>query len=223
MAPMSDPLHPTDRTKVRRLPDRGTYDRAVIDEVIDEAYVAHVGFVLDGQPRVLPMTYGRDGDVLYLHGAVGNALLRASSDAEVCVTITLLDGLVLARSAFHHSMNYRSVVLLGMATKVEDEAAKRHAFDTIVEHVLPGRSEVARPSNESELRATLVLRLPIEEGSAKVRTGGPIDDDADMDLPVWAGIVPLRLTPAEPIQDSLQQNDLPAPVVRGGGRAPARP
>jgi len=223
MTPMSDQLTSTDRTKVRRLPNRGRFDRATVYEVIDEAYIAHVGFVVDGEPRVLPMTYGRDGDVLYLHGAVGNALLRASSDAEVCVTITLLDGLVLARSAFHHSMNYRSVVLLGMATKVEDEAAKRYAFDTIVEHVLPGRSEVARPSNESELRATLVLRLPIEEGSAKVRTGGPIDDDADMDLPVWAGIVPLRLTPAEPIQDSLQQNDLPAPVVRGGGRAPARP
>ncbi len=211
---MSDPLTPTRRTRVRRLPDRGTYDRTVIDEVIDEAYVAHVGFVVDGQPRVLPMTYGRDGDVLYLHGAVGNAMLRASIDAEVCVTITLLDGLVLARSAFHHSMNYRAVVLLGVATKVIDEAAKRHAFEVIVEHVMPGRTQEARAANDSELRATLVLQLAIEEGSAKVRTGGPVDDADDMDLPVWAGVVPLRLTPSRPIQDPQQTQLLPVPVVR---------
>jgi hypothetical protein len=145
-------------------------------------------------------------------------MLRALCDGEVCVTITLLDGLVLARSAFHHSMNYRSVVLLGRPTKVEDEAAKRHAFEVIVEHVLHGRTEVARASNDSELRKTLVLRLPIEEGSAKVRTGGPIDDEEDMDLPVWAGVVPLRLTPGEPIQDPLQTQPLPVPVVQGAGR-----
>lgn len=215
---MSEQLTPTDRTKVRRLPDRGRFDRATVHEVIDEAYIAHVGFVVEGEPRVLPMTYGRDGDVLYLHGAVGNAMLRASSDAEVCVTITLLDGLVLARSAFHHSMNYRSVVLLGAATRVEDEAAKRHAFDVIVEHVLQGRSEVARPASESELRKTLVLRLPIEEASAKVRTGGPIDDPEDMDLPVWAGVVPLRLTHGDPIQDEQQAEVLPVPAVQGSGR-----
>jgi nitroimidazol reductase NimA-like FMN-containing flavoprotein (pyridoxamine 5'-phosphate oxidase superfamily) len=208
---MSDPLTPTERTKVRRLPERGSYDRAVIDEVIDEAYIAHVGFVVDGQPRVLPMTYGRDGDDLYLHGAVGNAMLRAVGDGEVCVTITLLDGLVLARSAFHHSMNYRSVVLLGTATKVEDEDEKRRAFDVVVDHVLPGRSAVARPSNASELRTTLVLRLPIEEGSAKVRTGGPIDDEDDMDLPVWAGVVPLRLTPGAPVQAPEQEGAALAP------------
>jgi nitroimidazol reductase NimA-like FMN-containing flavoprotein (pyridoxamine 5'-phosphate oxidase superfamily) len=217
---MSQPLVTTDRTKVRRLPDRGTNDRVTAYEVIDEAYIAHVGFVVDGEPRVLPMTYGRDGDVLYLHGAVGNAMLRASRDAEVCVTITLLDGLVLARSAFHHSMNYRSVVLLGTATAVEDVDEKRRAFDCIVEHVLPGRTEVARPANESELRKTLVLALPIEEGSAKVRTGGPIDDDADMDLPVWAGVVPLRLAPGAPLQDETQTPGLPVPVIRGSGREP---
>jgi uncharacterized protein len=213
MSAMSDQLTPTDRTKVRRLAERGRFDRAMVDEVLDEAYIAHVGFVVDGEPRVLPMTYGRDGDVLYLHGAAGNAMLRASSGAEVCVTVTLLDGLVLARSAFHHSMNYRSVVLLGTATKVEDETVKRHAFDTIVEHVLPGRTQVARPANDIELRSTLVLRLPIEEGSAKVRTGGPIDDPEDMDLAVWAGVVPLRLTPSAPIQDPDQDlPDLPVPT-----------
>ena len=202
MASMSQPLATTERTKVRRLPDRGTDDRTTAYAVIDEAYIAHVGFVVDGEPRVLPMTYGRDGDVLYLHGAVGNAMLRALTSAEVCVTITLLDGLVLARSAFHHSMNYRSVVLLGQPTKVDDETAKTHAFDVIVEHVLRGRSAVARPTNPSELRTTLVLDLEIVEGSAKVRTGGPIDDAEDMDLPVWAGVVPLRLEAGEPVADA---------------------
>jgi nitroimidazol reductase NimA-like FMN-containing flavoprotein (pyridoxamine 5'-phosphate oxidase superfamily) len=220
MTAMPDPLATTDRTKVRRLPDRGTDDRATAHGVIDEAYIAHVGFVVDGEPRVLPMTYGRDGDVLYLHGAVGNAMLRASADAEVCVTITLLDGLVLARSAFHHSMNYRSVVLLGRARKVEDDVEKRRAFDVIVEHVLPGRTAVARPASDAELRKTLVLALPIEEGSAKVRTGGPIDDDEDLDLEVWAGVVPLRLTPGDPVQDPAQPADLPAPIVHGPGREP---
>jgi len=211
---MADQLTTTDRTKVRRLAERGRTDRAIVDEILDEAYIAHVGFVVDGEPRVLPMTYGRDGDVLYLHGAVGNAMLRASAGAEVCVTVTLLDGLVLARSAFHHSMNYRSVVLLGTATKVEDEAEKRHAFDMVVEHVLPGRSQVARPANGSELRATMVLRLPIDEGSAKVRTGGPKEEAEDMDLAVWAGVVPLTLTAGPPVQDPDQHPaDLPVPAV----------
>jgi nitroimidazol reductase NimA-like FMN-containing flavoprotein (pyridoxamine 5'-phosphate oxidase superfamily) len=218
MAGMSTPLVTTDRTKVRRLPDRGTDDRVTAYQVIDEAYIAHVGFVVDGEPRVLPMTYGRDGDVLYLHGAVGNAMLRASTGTEVCVTITLLDGLVLARSAFHHSMNYRSVVLLGAARKVEDEDEKRRAFDCIVDHVLPGRARTARPANDSELRKTLVLALPIEEGSAKVRTGGPIDDEDDLGLPVWAGVIPLRLVPGAPEQDPAQAVDLPVPVVVGPGR-----
>jgi hypothetical protein len=220
MAAMTDQLTPTDRTKVRRLAERGRSDRATVNDVLDEAYIAHVGFIVDGEPRVLPMTYGRDGDVLYLHGAVGNAMLRTSIGAEVCVTVTLLDGLVLARSAFHHSMNYRSVVLLGTATKVEDEAEKRRAFDSIVEHVLPGRMNVARPASDSELRSTLVLRLPIAEGSAKVRTGGPKEDPEDMDLPVWAGVVPLRLVPSAPVQDPDQTAVLPAPVVVGSGRTP---
>lgn len=200
----TDELAPTQRTRLRRHAERGRFDRATVHEVLDEAYIAHVGFVVDGGPRVLPMTYGRDGDVLYLHGAAGNAMLRASAGAEVCVTVTLLDGLVLARSAFHHSMNFRSVVLLGTAVKVTDDVEKRHAFDVIVDHVVPGRSQAARPSNDVELRATMVLRLPIEEGSAKVRTGGPIDDPDDLDLPVWSGVVPLRLTPGRLEQDAAQ-------------------
>jgi nitroimidazol reductase NimA-like FMN-containing flavoprotein (pyridoxamine 5'-phosphate oxidase superfamily) len=210
---MPDELSPTDRTNVRRHSERGMLDRALVHDIIDEAYIAHVGVVVDGQPRVLPMTYGRDGEVLYLHGALANALLGAAVDADVCVTITLLDGLVLARSAFNHSMNYRSVVLFGRATKVEDEAEKRRAFDAIVEHVLPGRSTVARPSNDSELRKTLVVRLAIEEGSAKVRTGGPVDDPGDMELPVWAGVVPLRLVPGELVHDPAQRPGLLAPAV----------
>lgn len=212
---MTDQLTPTDRTRVRRLAERGRYDRATIHEVLDEAYIAHVGFVVDGEPRVLPMTYGRIGDVLYLHGAAGNAMLRASSGAAVCVTVTLLDGLVLARSAFHHSMNHRSVVLLGTATKVDDDAEKRRALDAVVEHVLPGRSQVARPTSDAELRKTLVLRLPIEEGSAKVRTGGPADEPEDMDLPVWAGVVPLRLVAGAPVQEPDQRlPDLTAPTTQ---------
>jgi nitroimidazol reductase NimA-like FMN-containing flavoprotein (pyridoxamine 5'-phosphate oxidase superfamily) len=198
---MSTELRRTDRTAVRRLAARGRFDRATADAILDEAYIAHVGFVADDGPRVLPMTYGRDGDVLYLHGAVGNAMLRASAGAPVCVTVTLLDGLVLARSAFHHSMNYRSVVLLGEASLVDDDAEKERAFDVIVDHVLRGRSAEARPANASELRSTLVLRLDIDEGSAKVRTGGPVDDDEDLDLEVWAGVVPLSTVAGEPVQD----------------------
>lgn len=197
----------TDRTKLRRHAERGSFDRAAAHAIIDEAYLAHVGFVVDGSPRVLPMTYGRIGDSLYLHGALGNAMLRASTGVDVCVTITLLDGLVLARSAFHHSMNSRSVVLVGVAEKVEDEAEKLAAFDAIVEHVLPGRSAQARPTSPSESRQTLVLRLPIAEGSVKVRSGPAIDEDADLALPVWAGVVPLRVVSGEPEHDALQLAD----------------
>ena len=215
---MADTLTTTARTKLRRRADRAHVERAVVDAIIDEAYLAHVGFTVDGRSHVLPMTYGRDGDVLYLHGAVANAMLRASIDAEICVTITLLDGLVLARSAMHHSMNYRCVVLFGIATAITDETEKRRAFDAIVDHSVPGRSARARPADASELRATLVLRLPIDEGSAKVRTGGPVDDADDLDLPVWAGEIPLRMVAGEPVQDPTQSGatagvPLTAPVV----------
>jgi nitroimidazol reductase NimA-like FMN-containing flavoprotein (pyridoxamine 5'-phosphate oxidase superfamily) len=203
----------TGRTKLRRKADRGTFDRASAHAILDEAYLAHVGFVVDGEPRVLPMTYGRDGDVLFLHGAAANAMLRASTGAEVCVTVTLLDGLVLARSAFHHSMNYRSVVLVGRAEQVDDPDEKRHALGVIVEHVLPGRGAESRPTNEKEARATLVLRLPIEEGSAKVRSGDAVDDEEDLALPVWAGVVPLRLVAGDPVAnaDLTADADPPAP------------
>lgn len=199
---MAEPLTTTTRTKVRRRADRGSVDRALAYSILDEAYVAHVGIVIDGAPRVLPMTFGRVDDTLYLHGAVGNAMLRASAGAEVCVTVTLLDGLVLARAAMHHSMNYRCVVLYSVADRVDDEVEKRRAFDAIVEHSRAGRSAEARPANDVELRATLVLRLPIAEGSVKVRTGGPIDDEDDLDLPVWAGVIPLGLVAGEPVVDA---------------------
>ncbi len=194
-------LAETERTKLRRAADRGSFDRALAYSILDEALVAHVGISTERGPVVLPMTYGRIDDRLYLHGAVGNALLRAGTDAQVCATVTLLDGLVLARSAFHHSMNYRCVVLYGTATKVTDDAEKLAAFDAIVDQSVPGRAAEVRASDPGELRATLVLRLPIEEGSVKVRGHGVVDDADDLDLPVWAGVVPLRLTPGDPMQD----------------------
>lgn len=213
---MSEPLITTDRTRVRRHPERGSVDRAAAHAVIDEGYVAHVGFVVDAAPRVLPMTYGRIDDALYLHGAVGNAMLRASDRAEVCVTVTLLDGLVLARSAFHHSMNYRCVVLLGSAVRVEDPVEKRAAFGAMVEKVASGRSRVARPASDAELRQTLVLRVPISEASLKVRTGPPREEPEDLALPVWGGVIPTRLTPGAPERDALGTHvgDLATPVAR---------
>jgi nitroimidazol reductase NimA-like FMN-containing flavoprotein (pyridoxamine 5'-phosphate oxidase superfamily) len=209
----TSPLAETGRTKLRRKADRGTFDRATAHAILDEGYLAHVGFVVDGEPRVLPMTYGRDGDELFLHGAAANAMLKAASGAEVCVTVTLLDGLVLARSAFHHSMNYRSVVLVGRAEKVEDPAEKQRALGVIVEHVLAGRGAESRPTTASEARATAVLRLPIEEGSAKVRAGDAIDDPEDLDLPVWAGVVPLRLVAGEPIANADLAVDAAPPAL----------
>ena len=178
--------------KVRRLAERGRYDRATIEAILDEGFVCHVGYAADAGPVVIPTAYARIGDRLYLHGAPANATLRhASSGVPVCVTVTLVDGLVLARSAFHHSINYRSVVVHGTGTEVTDEEEKRAALAAVVEHIVPGRGADARPPTSSELRATRVVRVPLDEASAKVRTGGPKDDPEDLDLPVWAGQVPL--------------------------------
>ena len=198
---MTERLLETSRTTVRRRADRGNFDRALAYAILDEALVAHVGFVVDGRPRVLPMTYGRVDGAIYLHGAVGNAMLRASSGADVCVTVTLLDGLVLARAAMHHSMNYRCVVLYGRAERVDDEPEKRRAFDAVVEHSVTGRTAIARPANDVELRKTLVLRVPIDEGSVKVRSGGPVDDPEDLELPVWAGVIPMALVAGAPVRN----------------------
>ena len=186
----------------RRKPQRGSYDRSRAHAILDEGLVAHVGIVVEEQPFVIPMVYARLGDTLYLHGAPASRLLRNLAEGvPVAVTVTLLDGLVFARSAFHHSMNYRSLVILGVGREVTDEATKRRAFDALVEHVSPGRSRVARTATHGELRGTCVIEVPIEEASVKQRTGGPVDLEADLTWPVWAGVVPLQVTRCEPQVD----------------------
>lgn len=203
-------LTPTPRTTLKRLPKRGHFDRELIHSILDEALIAHVGFVADGAPVVIPTIHWRHEETLYLHGSAASRMLRSLRDGvEACVTVTLLDGLVLARSAFHHSMNYRSVVVFGTARLVDDEGEKRLALDSLVEHVVRGRSAEVRAPNAIEMKQTMVLALPIEEASAKVRTGGPVDDDEDYALPVWAGVVPARLTFADPIRDERSAAELP--------------
>ncbi|HWS55901.1 MAG TPA: pyridoxamine 5'-phosphate oxidase family protein [Pyrinomonadaceae bacterium] len=193
---------PTERTKVRRLPQRGSYDRAVVYDILDEGFVCQVGFVAEGRPVVIPTAYGRDGDQLFLHGARASRMLKALRDgAEVCVTVTLVDGLVLARSAFHHSINYRSVVVFGRARVVEAEEEKARALLAFTEHVVPGRWAEVREPTRQELDATLVLALPLAEASAKVRTGPPVDDEEDYALAVWAGVLPLRVSVGEAVPD----------------------
>ena len=192
----------TDRTKVRRLPNRAHYDRDVVHAILDEALICHVGFVVDGAPVVIPTIHWREGDTLYFHGSAASRMLRSLRDGvDACVTVTLLDGLVLARSAFHSSMNYRSVVVFGKAREVTDREEKLKTLDALVEHVLRGRSHDARRANEIELRQTMVLALPLDEASAKIRTGGPVDDEEDYAMPIWAGVVPIRLTAGAPITD----------------------
>ena len=203
-------LEQTERTTVKRLPKRGSYDREQINAILDEALICHVGFVVNGQPFVIPTIHTRIDDALYVHGSAASRMLRTLRDGvDACATVTLLDGLVLARSAFHHSMNYRSVVLLGKATAVVEKAEKTCVLNALVEHVCRGRSADVRPPNEKELAQTMVLRLPIEEASAKIRTGSPIDDDEDYGLPVWAGVLPLPLTPAKPVADDRSFAALP--------------
>ena len=195
-------LTPTDRTRHRRLAERGSFDLELINAIIDEALICHVGFNVDGAPVVIPTIHARMGNHVYLHGAVGNNMLRSlDRGVDACVTMTIIDGLVLARSAFHHSMNYRSVVLFGKASIVEDDADKVAALRALTEHLIPGRWAGVRGPSEQELRQTMVLALPIQEASAKVRSGPPNDDEADYSLPVWAGVIPLRLAAAEAICD----------------------
>jgi len=203
---------PTDRTQVRRLPKRGHYERETVCSILDSAFVCHVGFSVDGQPFVIPTNFGRSGDTLYLHGSAASRMLKTlSGGVPVCVTVTHVDGLVLARSAFHHSVNYRSVVILGKAQLVEDPAEKMEALRIFTEHVIKGRWSDVRIPTEQELKATIVLSLPLEEVSAKVRTGGPIDDEADYALPVWAGVLPLETVAKAPLPDAQRKNDPPIP------------
>ena len=209
---MGTPLTRTDRTAVRRLPKRGSYDRGVLNAILDEGLVCHVGFAVSGQPYVIPTTYGRVGDVLYVHGSAASRMLKEMRGGiPVCVTVTQLDGLVLARSAFHHSMNYRSAMVLGTAEEVVDEDERWAALRAIVDHVVPGRWEHTRAPNATEMRATRVLRLPIDEASAKIRTGPPVDDEADYALPFWAGEIPMRAAALPPVPDPRLAAGIAAP------------
>lgn len=200
------------RVTVRRHPERGHYDRETIDAILDEAIVAHVGFSHDGQPFVIPMAFVRDGDHIFLHGSAGSRLLRElRAGAPVAVTVTLLDGLVLARSVFNSSMNYRSVVVLGITREISDLGEKREAMRLYTERLMPGRWGEVRTPTDRELKTTTVLALPLDEASAKVRTGPPIDEPEDADAPVWAGVLPLRLTAGEPVPDEGVPPNTPLP------------
>jgi nitroimidazol reductase NimA-like FMN-containing flavoprotein (pyridoxamine 5'-phosphate oxidase superfamily) len=210
---MSEMPTPTPRTRVLREPERGVYDRETVYRILDAAFLCHVGFSVEGQPFVIPTSYGRKDANLYIHGSAASRMLRQMKEGvSVCVTVTLLDGLVLARSVFNHSMNYRSVVILGKATLVEDPEEKLVALRTLSEHILPGRWDDARQPNDRELKATSVLRVPIEEYSAKVRTGPPIDDAEDYSFPTWAGVLPLQTVSRTPMADPQQNPPRPVPV-----------
>lgn len=206
-------LTPTQRSQIKRLPQRGNYQPQIIHQILDEGLICHLGFTVDNQPFVIPTAYGRVEDQLYIHGSPASRMLRSLlTGIEVCLTVTLLDGLVMARSAFHHSMNYRSVVIFGTASVVENPEQKLEALRAFTEHVVPGRWSEVRQPNRQELQGTLVLSLPLAEASAKMRTGAPLDDEIDYDLPVWAGVVPLQLVAGEAIADSRLQPGITPPT-----------
>jgi uncharacterized protein len=202
MATVPEQLRKTPRIKLRRLPKRGAHDRPTIDAILDEALISHIGFVHDGRPAVIPTLHARLGDKVLIHGSAASRMLRAlATGIDLCLTATLIDGLVLARSAFHHSVNYRSVVLYGQARLITEPEAKERALEAFTDRLVAGRWADVRWPTRKELKATTVLTLPIAEGSAKVRSGPPIDDEPDYALDVWAGVVPLTLTRGEPVQD----------------------
>jgi nitroimidazol reductase NimA-like FMN-containing flavoprotein (pyridoxamine 5'-phosphate oxidase superfamily) len=195
-------FEPTERTTLKRLPKRGNYERETVYKILDEGFVCHVGFVIEGRPVVIPTGYGRSGDTLYIHGSAASRMLKTLREGvDVCVTVTLVDGLVLARSAFHHSMNYRSVVVFGRAQVLEDEDEKMEALRAFTDHIMRVRWEESRQPNSNELRATMVLSLSLVEASAKIRTGPPVDDEEDYELSVWAGILPLHLATGLAVPD----------------------
>jgi uncharacterized protein len=227
MASMTGPAFtPTPQTTFNRRPHRGTYERAAAERILDEAFVAHVGFVDDSQPMVIPMVFGRDGDRLLLHGSVASRLLRAlDTGVPVCVTVTLVDGIVLAHSQFHHSANYRSVVIIGTARRLREADEQRQALSCVVDHVAPGRAGEARPPNDAELGQTMALEVMIETASVKTRSGGSVaPDDEDQDLPVWSGVLPLTTQPGAPIADGYSSPTARppgsvSPWTRPGGHA----
>lgn len=205
-------LQATERSTVQRRPRLGHQDRAIVNQILDEALVVHVGFIVNDQPFVIPMGYGREEDRLYIHGSTASRMLKTlEKGVDVCVTATLLDGIVIARSLFHHEMNYRSVVLFGRATLVEGEEEKMHALKVLSEQIIPGRWEQARKPTPQEVKGTTVLAFPIEEGSAKIRSGEPHDNAEDYALPIWAGQLPLKLTPGVPIPDPKLSIDITPP------------
>ncbi len=209
---MSETYSPSARTRIVREPQRAVYDRAQAYKILDEGFICHVGFAVDGQPYVIPTSYGRQADNLYIHGSAASRMLRnLDQGVPVCVTVTLLDGLVLARSVFNHSMNYRSVVILGTAAAVEEPEEKVAALRALTEHIIPKRWDDSRQPNEKELKATSVLRLPIEEFSCKIRTGPPIDDEEDYSFRTWAGVVPLETVARLGIPDERCDPSLPMP------------
>jgi nitroimidazol reductase NimA-like FMN-containing flavoprotein (pyridoxamine 5'-phosphate oxidase superfamily) len=221
---MTTNIDQTDRTRVRRIPKRGVFDRETIYSILDEGFICHVGFAVDGKPFVLPTGYARIGDRLLIHGSAASRMMREiSGGIDVCLTVTLIDGLVLARSAFHHSMNYRSVVVFGTARQLTDEDEKMEALRALTEHIVPGRWPDVRWPNAKELKATTVLTLPIEEASAKVRTGGPIDDEEDYELDTWAGVLPLEMKTDAPIGDTRLKNGTPIPPHVSGYRRNREP
>jgi nitroimidazol reductase NimA-like FMN-containing flavoprotein (pyridoxamine 5'-phosphate oxidase superfamily) len=222
---MSQSSMPTPRTRVTREPERAVYERAIAYQILDEGFLCHVGFVVAGQPFVIPTSYGRRGDELYIHGSAASRMLRnLDQGIPLCLTVTLVDGLVLARSIFNHSMNYRSVVVLGTAVAVNDPQEKLAALRALSEHILPGRWADVRGPNERELKATLVMRLPIEEFSAKVRQGPPVDDEEDYTFPTWAGVIPLTTVAGGPIADPRLEppRDVPAYALEYSRKRPAR-
>jgi nitroimidazol reductase NimA-like FMN-containing flavoprotein (pyridoxamine 5'-phosphate oxidase superfamily) len=211
----------TERTTVRRLPARAVYDRDTVQCILDEGMVCHVGFVADGQPVVIPMVYVRVGETIYLHGSTMSRMLRAlANGAEVCLTVTLIDGLVLARSAFHHSVNYRSVVVFGTGSAVEEPARKIAILRALTEHLIPGRWDDVRVPSDKELKGTLIVAVPIREGSAKIRTGPPKDDEEDYALPFWAGVIPLQLRASDPVPDPRLGPELLPPGYAATYRGP---
>lgn len=207
---MSEPQQ-DNLTRIRRAHQRGHYDRETIDALLDALPLCHVGYVIDGQPLVTPTLQWREGDYVYWHGSSASRALKSSQGMNVCLTVSALDGLVLARSAFHHSANYRSVMVFGQAELIEDEAHKTASLKRMIDHFYPGRWDELRPMTAQELKATMLLRLPLDRASAKVRTGGPVDDEADYELPIWAGHIPLETKALEPINDNKNLNGVSQP------------
>ena len=209
---MTSEITQTERTKLKRLPKRGNFERETIYQILDEAFICHVGFTVGEKPFVIPTSYARIKDNLMIHGSAASRMLRNLKDEiEVCVTVTIIDGLVLARSAFHHSMNYRSVVIFGKAKLIDDEQEKYNALKAFTEHIIPNRWDEIRSPNQQELKGTTVLSIPLHEASAKIRVGNPVDDEEDYEMNVWAGVIPLNLAVGKPIADDRLKDGIEVP------------